>query len=61
MDWRIGWVPFSALLAAQTAQAQSVGYEEILAVARGEQPVLEAGALRKRRMSFPIRAYAQVS
>ena len=46
MDWRIGWVPFSALLAAQTAQAQSVGYEEALAAVRGEQPVLEAGALR---------------
>ncbi len=46
MDWRIGWVPFSALLAAQTAQAQSVGYEDALAAARGEQPVLEAGALR---------------
>ena len=46
MDWRIGWVPFSALLAAQAAQAQSVGYEEALAAVRGEQPVLEAGALR---------------
>ena len=46
MDWRIGWVPFSALLAAQAAQAQSVGYDEALAAARGEQPVLEAGALR---------------
>ena len=46
MDWRIGWVPFTALLAAQAAQAQSVGYEEALAAVRGEQPVLEAGALR---------------
>ena len=46
MDWRIGWVAFSALLAAQAAQAQSVGYEEALAAVRGEQPVLEAGALR---------------
>ncbi len=46
MDWRIGLVPFSALLAAQAAQAQSVGYEETLAAARVEQPLLEAGALR---------------
>ncbi len=46
MNWRIGWVPFSALLVAQAAQAQSVGYEETLAAARAEQPMLEAGALR---------------
>ena len=46
MDWRTGLVPFSALLAAQTAQAQSVGYEETLAAARIEQPLLQAGALR---------------
>ena len=46
MNWRIGWVPFSALLVAQTAQAQSVGYEETLAAARAEQPMLEAGAFR---------------
>lgn len=46
MNWKIGWVPLSALLVAQAAQAQTVGYEETLAVARGEQPLLEAGALR---------------
>ncbi len=46
MSWRIGWVPFSALFAAQAVQAQSVGYEETLAAVRGEQPLLEAGALR---------------
>ena len=39
-------MPFSALLVAQTAQAQSVGYEETLAAARAEQPMLEAGAFR---------------
>ena len=46
MNWRFGWVPLTALLAAQTAQAQSVGYEETLAAARIEQPVLQAGDLR---------------
>ena len=46
MNWRIGWAGFSALLVAQAAQAQSVGYEETLAAASGEQPLLEAGALR---------------
>jgi outer membrane protein TolC len=46
MNWRIGWVPLLALFAAQAAQAQPVGYEETLAAARGEQPLLEAGALR---------------
>jgi outer membrane protein TolC len=46
MNWRIGWVPFSVLFAAQAVQAQSVGYEETLAAVRGEQPLLEAGALR---------------
>ena len=46
MDWRIGLVSFSALLSAQAAQAQSVGYEEALAAVRVEQPALEAGALR---------------
>ena len=46
MDWRIGLLPFSALLSAQAAQAQSVGYEEALASVRVEQPALEAGALR---------------
>lgn len=46
MNWRICWVPFWALIAVQAAQAQSVGYEEALVAARGEQPLLEAGALR---------------
>ncbi len=46
MDWRIGLVPVSALLVASTAHAQSVGYEETLAAARAEQPLLKAGALR---------------
>lgn len=46
MNLRIGWVPFSALLAAQAAHAQSVGFEETLAAVRAEQPLLEAGALR---------------
>ncbi len=46
MSWRICWVPLAAMIAAQAAQAQPVGYEEALEAARAEQPVLEAGALR---------------
>lgn len=46
MNWRNGWVPLTALLAAQTANAQSIGYEETLATARDEQPTLQAGDLR---------------
>ncbi|WP_431470167.1 TolC family protein [Sphingosinithalassobacter sp. LHW66-3] len=39
-------MPLAAMIAAQAAQAQPVGYEEALEAARAEQPVLEAGALR---------------
>ncbi|WP_372520117.1 TolC family protein [Qipengyuania sp.] len=39
-------MPLTALLAAQTANAQSIGYEETLAAARDEQPTLQAGDLR---------------
>lgn len=46
MSWRICWVPLAAMIAAQAAQAQPVGYEEALEAARAEQPALEAGALR---------------
>lgn len=46
MYWRICWLPLAAMIGAQAAQAQPVGYEEALAAVRGEQPLLEAGALR---------------
>jgi outer membrane protein TolC len=46
MKWRIGWVPFSALLAAQVAQAQPVGFEEAIAIARTQTPLVEARALQ---------------
>lgn len=46
MYWRICGLSLAAMIAAQAAQAQPVGYEEALQAARAEQPLLEAGALR---------------
>lgn len=56
MNWRNGWVPLTALLAAQTANAQSIGYEETLAAARDEQPTLQAGDLRVQGRREAVRA-----
>lgn len=46
MIWRIGWVPLSALLAAQAALAQPVGFDEAIAIARAEPPIVVARALQ---------------
>lgn len=46
MKWQFGGALSAALLAAQSAQAQSVGYEEALQAARQDQPRLQAGELR---------------
>lgn len=46
MNWRIGWVPFSALLAAQAAHAQSIGLDEAIEIARTDPPLVEARALQ---------------
>lgn len=46
MTWRFGWAPAAALLAAQAAWAQPVGYEEALQAARVRQPVLQAHELQ---------------
>lgn len=46
MYWRTGLAAAAAMVAAQTAQAQPVGYDEALQVAREQQPMLQAGALR---------------
>ncbi len=45
MFWRICWLPVAAALAAQSAQAQSVGYDEALRAAQTQQPVLQAREL----------------
>lgn len=42
MDWRVCWAPAAALLSAQAAQAQPVGYQETLRLAGLEQPMLQA-------------------
>tara|TARA_R110000772_G_scaffold52228_10_gene119786 strand:- start:3153 stop:3305 length:153 start_codon:yes stop_codon:yes gene_type:complete len=46
MKWQIGLVPFSALLAAQAAHAQPVGFDEAIEIARTETPLVEARALQ---------------
>lgn len=46
MNWQIVLVPFSALLAAQAAQAQPVGFDEAIDIARSEPPIVAARALQ---------------
>jgi len=46
MKWRIGWAGFFALLAAQAAQAQPVGFDEAIEIAQSDQPLVEARVLQ---------------
>ena len=46
MYWRTGLAAAAAMVGAQAAQAQPVGYYEALQAAREQQPMLQAGALR---------------
>lgn len=46
MFWRIGWVPFWALFAAPGALAQPVGFDEAIAIARTDAPIVAARAMQ---------------
>lgn len=46
MRWQMFWAPAVALLAANSAQARPIGYDEALRAAGADQPALQAGELR---------------
>lgn len=60
MNWRIGWVPFAALLAAQAALAQPVGFDEVIEIARSQPPAVVARALRVDASETRARAAAEL-